>query len=476
MLNQVLTSGVDFDPAGSAAAAQAASQPLDADLTAIAALTTTSFGRGGLTQVDAAAFRTYIGAGTGSSSGADPTASVGLTAVNGSAATFMRSDGAPPLDVTIAPTWSGAHTWSRNGAVSAPTAKFTGTWFTGGSATTTKPYFLIEVSGATSAGWNTAGTGLGINAATGFTGSLLDLQTNGASNFRVTASGSTTTIEVVTSGAGQTLILKVRDRSYSFSDGTGAGFTNPTSLMQIGELRMGVAQTIGWSSAAGPSGAAADTTLTRAAAGVVGLPSATATQTAIGTTGIVVKGIASRTVALLNLQTSAGASLGNVGGTVFNDFTDTSTTHTDGTEDDLYSYTTVANTLIINGDSVSQKEEIHIIANSTATRRIKKYFAGTLIWDSGDVTGQLNIGGATNTELWLETTVIRESATVVRVTVRAITTFTVATVPFVTYTRITGLTLTGTNILKTTGIASGSGAVSGDITNRMAKVITEPAA
>lgn len=51
-----------FDPAGSAAAAQAASQPLDADLTAIAALTTTSFGRGALTQVDAAAFRTYIGA------------------------------------------------------------------------------------------------------------------------------------------------------------------------------------------------------------------------------------------------------------------------------------------------------------------------------------------------------------------------------------------------------------------------------
>ena len=41
-------------------------QPLDSDLTAIAALSTTSFGRGGLTQADAASFRSYIGAGTSS--------------------------------------------------------------------------------------------------------------------------------------------------------------------------------------------------------------------------------------------------------------------------------------------------------------------------------------------------------------------------------------------------------------------------
>lgn len=41
--------------------------------------------------------------------GANPSATVGLTAVNGSAATFLRSDGAPALDVTIAPVWSGVH-------------------------------------------------------------------------------------------------------------------------------------------------------------------------------------------------------------------------------------------------------------------------------------------------------------------------------------------------------------------------------
>lgn len=40
---------------------------------------------------------------------ANPSASIGLTAVNGSAATAMRSDAAPALDQTIAPTWMGTH-------------------------------------------------------------------------------------------------------------------------------------------------------------------------------------------------------------------------------------------------------------------------------------------------------------------------------------------------------------------------------
>ena len=58
------------------------------------------------------------------SSGANPTASVGLTAVNGVATTFMRSDGAPALDVGISPTWSGTHTFSNSvtGASFIPTS------------------------------------------------------------------------------------------------------------------------------------------------------------------------------------------------------------------------------------------------------------------------------------------------------------------------------------------------------------------
>jgi hypothetical protein len=44
--------------------------------------------------------------------GANPSVSAGLSAVNGSASTFMRSDGAPAISQSIAPTWSGLHTFT----------------------------------------------------------------------------------------------------------------------------------------------------------------------------------------------------------------------------------------------------------------------------------------------------------------------------------------------------------------------------
>jgi hypothetical protein len=50
----------------------------------------------------------------GSFSGfANPTASVGLAVVNGVATTAMRSDAAPALDQSIAPTWTGAHIFTN---------------------------------------------------------------------------------------------------------------------------------------------------------------------------------------------------------------------------------------------------------------------------------------------------------------------------------------------------------------------------
>lgn len=45
--------------------------------------------------------------------GANPSATVGLAAVNGAAGTFMRSDAAPALSVAIVPTWSGTHTFGH---------------------------------------------------------------------------------------------------------------------------------------------------------------------------------------------------------------------------------------------------------------------------------------------------------------------------------------------------------------------------
>ena len=79
---------------------------------------------------------------------------------------------------------------SLNGAASAPPGTFTGTWFTGGTGTTTKPQLLIEPTGTASTAWSTSGTGLGVNATSGFTGRLLDLQANGTSRAVVTGEGN----------------------------------------------------------------------------------------------------------------------------------------------------------------------------------------------------------------------------------------------------------------------------------------------
>jgi hypothetical protein len=45
--------------------------------------------------------------------GANPSVAAILTAVNGSAPTFMRSDSAPAISQAIVPTWSGIHTWNN---------------------------------------------------------------------------------------------------------------------------------------------------------------------------------------------------------------------------------------------------------------------------------------------------------------------------------------------------------------------------
>jgi hypothetical protein len=47
-----------------------------------------------------------------SSAAANPSSKVGLSAVNGSATTFMRSDAAPQLDQAISPTWTSNHAFS----------------------------------------------------------------------------------------------------------------------------------------------------------------------------------------------------------------------------------------------------------------------------------------------------------------------------------------------------------------------------
>ena len=100
-------------------------------------------------------------------------------------------------------------------ALSAPPVSVTGAWVTtGGTATTTKPTVVIEPTGTTSTGWSTAGTGLGVNAPSGFAGNLADLQLNGSRVFRVASDGS-----ALISGAG----------AVGYATGSGGAVTQATS-------------------------------------------------------------------------------------------------------------------------------------------------------------------------------------------------------------------------------------------------------
>lgn len=83
-------------------------------------------------------------------SSANPSATIGLSAVNGSAATFMTSDSAPPLSQAIAPTWTAAHTFTPSSAVTAVTinakADTSGVVINGGTNTTNN--YLLTVATA----------------------------------------------------------------------------------------------------------------------------------------------------------------------------------------------------------------------------------------------------------------------------------------------------------------------------------------
>jgi hypothetical protein len=116
-----------------------------------------------------------------------PATSATLTLINGT--TFTGPAVSGTAAILGANTFVGQQIVSLNGAASTPPVTLTGTWFSGGSATTTKPQVLIEPTGVTSNAWSANGTGFGINAANGVTGNLADFQTNGTSRFRVSASG-----------------------------------------------------------------------------------------------------------------------------------------------------------------------------------------------------------------------------------------------------------------------------------------------
>jgi hypothetical protein len=149
---------------------------------------------------------------------------------------------------TTAANLSGGGTITGTPALSTSAIESTVAIFTGGSGTTTFPYWLIQPSGATAATtWLTAGTLLGINAPSGFAGELIDFRSNGGSGlFQVNTGGSLTYAGSLT-GTNSGLIIQ----------------NNVTATAKLASSSI-----VSWSSTAVASGTQ-DTGLDRSAAGVV---------------------------------------------------------------------------------------------------------------------------------------------------------------------------------------------------------------
>ena len=141
-----------------------------------------------------------------------------------------------------------------------------------------------------------------------------------------------------------------------------------------------------------------------------------------------------------------------------------------GAETDIFTFTTIANTFNANGDKIFASYGGNFVTVGTELTQLRAYFAGTAIWDS------TALAPATGTTSWrVAIELIRRSATVVNFTVSLNTSGATGYV-YATSGELTGLTLSGTNILKITGTSSGVGNGVGDIVGKMGSISFAPAA
>lgn len=328
----------DFDAAGAAAAAQAASQPLDSDLTAIAALTTTTFGRALLTQANAAATRSTIGAGTSDFDGvfasltSKPTTLVGygitdgqpldgdltaLAALTGTNTIYYRSAANTWTAVTIGPgmTFSGGTLDSVSGGSGTVTSVSVATanGVSGSVATaTTTPAITIVLGAITPTSVNSvviSGSSTPTLAVTGTTavsgtntgdqtsvsgnaGTATALATsrningvafNGTANITVPAAGSTLTdnVPVTLGGTGRATSTTAYGLIAAGTTATGAHQTLPAGATTEVLVGGGASALPVWTTASG-SGAPVRATSPTLVTPALGTPSALVLTNATG--------------------------------------------------------------------------------------------------------------------------------------------------------------------------------------------------
>ena len=177
--------------------------------------------------------------GGSGASGANPTASVGLAAVNGVATTFMRSDAAPALSQAIAPTWTALHQ------------------FTGGASSTLLSVYNTAYFGATA---TSSFSSTGALTLAGITNSLLAANASGVvgptttptaqyfiatSTTRASTFPFASTTALTASGTGYLGLLAATQTSGTSTIASGQGFTIGGSqfVLQQGSGNVGIGGT-----------------------------------------------------------------------------------------------------------------------------------------------------------------------------------------------------------------------------------------
>lgn len=177
--------------------------------------------------------------------------------------------------------------------------------------------------------------------------------------------------------------------------------------------------------------------------------------------------VASGTLAVTGEATvDSAVTAARVGGVIKDFFADVGNGTT--VETDIFTFTTVANTLLSNGDKVEAQYAGLFVSSGTATRQIRIYFGGVSIFDSGALT--LSLSSAWD----IYVLVIRTSSSTVRAAV-SMTTQGAALAAYTAETDVTGLTLSSTNILKLTAQAAGVGAATNDVVGKLGSLKWYPA-
>lgn len=212
-------------------------QPLDSDLTSIAALTTTSFGRSLLTQSNAAATRSTVGAFNVAGDTLTGTAGAGFVGIP----VQSSNPSAPASGVRVFANSSGVFSWINTGGIVRSL---------GGSVTADRLYTLPDASGTValtsdlSSYLPIAGGSLTGTAGAGFIGLPTQSSNPSApgSGFRLFANSSGVFSWTTSSGFIRTLASTLTaDRTYTLPDASGTVALTATTFNLTGDTLTGTA-------------------------------------------------------------------------------------------------------------------------------------------------------------------------------------------------------------------------------------------